>query len=275
MRLTLPPRARTASARRCISAGSRMPSRSGSTGMPSWQSRVVNWRSGERARWAARRAASPVSNASEHQAGQHEVVGPVAVRGELLVGGIESWTSGSTTRPSPVGDADEPVDRLPDLGLDHEAARARLLDDVADGVQAHDPHALRGEGREPVARSARRVASGPQVEVDLLGPVGRPERGPDRRRSPVSPTVMVEKGCSGLRRKMRATSSAGGRPSGQTLSSVMNRSAYARSPAVPLEVLELLAPAADVIDHQVEEHVVVGGERADVRPGPERGSISR
>ena len=35
------------------------------------------------------------------------------------------------------------------------------------------------------------------------------------------------------------------------------------------EVAELGALARDVVDHQVEEHVVVRGEGADVRPGPE------
>ena len=43
--------------------------------------------------------------------------------------------------------------------------------------------------------------------------------------SPLSSIVIVENGASGLRRKMRATSLAGGSPSGQTLSIVMKRSA--------------------------------------------------
>ncbi len=43
--------------------------------------------------------------------------------------------------------------------------------------------------------------------------------------SPVLSMVTVEKGASGLRRKIFATSPAGGSPFGQTLSSVMNRSA--------------------------------------------------
>jgi hypothetical protein len=42
-----------------------------------------------------------------------------------------------------------------------------------------------------------------------------------------------------------------------------------RPAAVLLEVAELSAPSGEVIDHEVEEHVVVFGQRADVRPAPE------
>ena len=46
-----------------------------------------------------------------------------------------------------------------------------------------------------------------------------------RSTAPVSSIVTVENGVSGLRRKICATSPAGGSPSGQILSRVMNRSA--------------------------------------------------
>ncbi len=36
-----------------------------------------------------------------------------------------------------------------------------------------------------------------------------------------------------------------------------------------LEVAKLVALARDVVDHQVEEDVVVRGDLPDVRPGPE------
>ena len=68
---------------------------------------------------------------------------------------------------------------------------------------------------------------------------------------------------------MRATSTAAGSPSGHTLSSVMNRSANGDARPSPLEVAELGALAGDVVDDQVEQHVVPLGEVLDVRPAAE------
>ncbi len=148
--------------------------------MPSWQSRVVNCRSGERLRWAARRGSVIRLEAVEHQAGEHEVVRPVAARRRASRGwNRRRGPRAGSVKPEAVGDAGQPVEDLLDLGLDHEAARAGLLDDVADRVEADDADALRGEKGQPFGDQATGHRR-PKVEVDLLRPVGCPEGGPDR-----------------------------------------------------------------------------------------------
>ena len=61
----------------------RMSSRSGRTGMPSWQSSIVNWRSGDRARCAARPTGVRRPHRVKDEARQHEVVRPIASCREL------------------------------------------------------------------------------------------------------------------------------------------------------------------------------------------------
>ena len=96
----------------------------------------------------------------------------------------------------------------------------------------------------------------------------RPERRPDPFPLAGFLDVMVERGAFGLRRKIRATSSAGGSPSGQTLSSVMNRSAWGdRRPR--RRKSETRARAGDVVDHHVEQHIVALGNPLDIGPRPE------
>ena len=56
--------------------------------MPSWQSSIVNWRSGDRARWSHSRAADAGLEGVEQEPGQDEVVRPVPVRREPLVRGV-------------------------------------------------------------------------------------------------------------------------------------------------------------------------------------------
>ena len=90
-----------------------------------------------------------------------------------------------------------------------------------------------------------------------------------RSSRPVSPIVTVEKGASGLRRKIRATSSAGGSSAGPDLVEGDEQIAVRRGAAVAQEVFELPALARDVIDHQVEQDVVMLGEPADVVPRAE------
>ena len=212
IRLTLPP---------CVAPpigegdssppGSRMPSRSGRTGIPSWQSRLVNCRSGERARCAARRSGRRFRRRAG-AARQDEVVRPVAVRAQPFVGRIPIVDFGKHDEPERIGDAGDPRQELVDLGLDHEAGRARLLDDVSDGIEPDDPDAAIGERAQP-PRDQRAGRGRGDVEIDLLGPVGGPEGRPDGSCWPVSSIVTVENGRCGLRRKIRATSSSGGSPS--------------------------------------------------------------
>ena len=61
------------------------------------------------------------------------------------MGGIDVMDLGQERQPEAVGDAGQPVEDLPDLGLHHEAARTSLLDDVADRIEADDADAPRGE----------------------------------------------------------------------------------------------------------------------------------
>ena len=63
------------------------------------------------------------------------------------MGGVSVVDLGQQDQPETIGDADDPVEEGVDLGLDHEAARAGLLDDVADGVEPDDPDAVSGERR--------------------------------------------------------------------------------------------------------------------------------
>ena len=116
-----------------------------------------------------------------------------------------------------------------------------------------------------------RVCARRHVEVDLLGPVLRAERGPDPLLLAGALDRDGREGRVGLAQEdPRDVARPADRPSGQTLSSVMNRSANARLPAEPQEVLELRRPARDVIDHHVEEDVVARGDALDVGPGAER-----
>ena len=98
--------------------------------------------------------------------------------------------------------------------------------------------------------------AGGDVEVDLLGPVRVPNDVQTRSVVAGVSIVMVEKGESGLRRKIRARSAAGGSPSGHTLSSGDEQVGVRRPAAMTLEVLELGTLARDVVDHHVEQDVV-------------------
>ena len=88
-----------ASASSSISVGSRIPSRSGRTGIPSWQSSVVNERGGRSARYPTRRPGLRRMNASSTRYGRmksyaHE---PRALSAAAIPG--RAWTSGRSTRP--------------------------------------------------------------------------------------------------------------------------------------------------------------------------------
>ncbi len=57
------------------------------------------------------------------------------------MGGIAVVDLGQDGQSERVGDGGHPGEELVDLGLDHEAGRAGLLDHVADGVEPDDPNA--------------------------------------------------------------------------------------------------------------------------------------
>ena len=242
--------------------------------MPSWQSSVVNWRSGDPARCAARRSASPVSNAWRSRARQHEVVGPEAVAASRSCVAYRSWTSGSTTRPSDVGDVGHPLEELVDLGLDHEAGRARLLDDVADGVEPDDPDAVRREEAQPAGDRARASPA-----TRRRGRSARTSRR-SRTRSRPSPARPVARSSRSRTARWACAGRSARRPRrrvavGPDLVEGDEQVGDGGLATVPLEVPELRALPRDVVDHQVEQHVVVARRcRSMSAQVPNRGSIS-
>ena len=150
-----------------------------------------------------------------------------------------------------------------------------FLIDVADGVEPDDPDAAARRSCRSQSRDQAPVAGDVTSRSICSDQSAVPKDVQIRSCSPVSAIVTVENGASGLRRKIRATSAAGGSPSGQTLSSVMNRSAYGDSRPCRWKSSELRALARDVVDHQVEEHVVVARRcRRCPSQVPNRGSIS-
>ena len=181
-----------------------------------------------------------------------------------------SWTSGRTARPKESATLGDPVEELVDLGLDHEAGRAGLLDHVADRIEPDDPDARapRTVATSRVIRS--RVAADVTSRSICSDQSARPERRPDRSSRPVSSIVTVENGASGLRRKISATSASAGvalRPDLVERDEQVGRRRFA---TLTLEVLELRALARDVVDHQVEQDVVAIGDpgMSPQRPEP-------
>ena len=82
----------------------------------------------------------------------------------------------------------------------------------------------------------------------------------------VSAIVIVENGASGLRRKIRATSASGGVALRPDLVERDEQVGVRAIGARAEEVLELGALARDVVDHQVEQHVVIVRHALDVGP---------
>ena len=171
---------------------------------------------------AARRS----RNAWSTRPGQHEVVGPEAVRREPLVRRVLVVDLGQDDQPEAIGDLRDPVEELVDLRLDHEAGRAGLLDHVPDGVEPDDPDAVLGEEPRAIRRSAtasparctsRSICSDQSavpndVQTRSCSP-GRLDRHGRERRLGLAQEDPRDVGIGGDRRP------------GQTLSSVMNRSA--------------------------------------------------
>ena len=161
----------------------------------------------------------------QEQARQDEVVRPVAVAGQPFVGRIVVVDLREHDQPERIGHPADPIQELVDLRLDHEAGRAGLLDDIPDGVEPNHANAVIGERSQPTGdQRPRRLAR--DIEVDLLRPVGRPERRPDVL---LLPGVLDGDGRERtlrLAKKISAISSPGGSPAGHTLSRVTKRSAW-------------------------------------------------
>ena len=133
-----------------------------------------------------------------------------------FVGGIAVVDLGQDGQSERVGDVGHPGEELVDLGLDHEAGRAGLLDHVADGVEPDDPNP-----RSANCRSQRVIRSRVVDDVTSRSICSDQSAVPNevqiRSSRPVSSIVTLEKGASGLRRKIRATSAVDGSSVGPDL----------------------------------------------------------
>ena len=118
------------------------------------------------------------SECRQQQTGQHEVVCPEPAGSEARVGRVLVMDLGEDSEAEWPGDIGHPVEEVVYVWLHHEAGRAGLLDDVANGVETYDSDAAVGQKLQPVGdQSTGRL--GGDVQIDLLGPISGTERCPD------------------------------------------------------------------------------------------------
>src|SRR5436305_12995732 len=100
----------------------------------------------------------------EDQSGQHEVIRPESMSCELLMCRVVVVNLGQYHQAMPAGNPCDPTKELVDLGLDHEATCACLLDHVAGGVKPHDLDAVGGEQPKPLRDQG---AADSRLDVDV------------------------------------------------------------------------------------------------------------
>ena len=164
----------------------------------------------------------------------------------------------------------EPVEELEGARLDHEAARPGSFDAISHGVESDNTHVLLAEETEMVDQHSPRQR-GADIEVDLLRRFGSSERRPDAFCLP----GLCDGHC-GERRHGPAEKDAGdvfrgGVASRPDLVEGQKQIGMRGSAAAAQEVLELGRAPRDMVDHQVDEHIVALADRLKVSPGAEGG----
>ena len=202
----------------------------------------------------------------QRQHGQREVVHPVAHLGDLELHGVVLVNLGQH-HDVVTQDLLHGVEQVGGVGLLEEAAAARALAGVGEGVQTDDGGAVGGHVAQGLVKEAL-GALALHVDIDLLLAEGAPdllggavgELGLDVRRARLAFVDGVDLLVRG--------EAALGCPEVLVADEEVGKLAVV---LLGQEVLEVRALARDVVDHEVEHEVAVVANRLDVLPATEVG----
>ena len=199
-----------------------------------------------------------------------KIAGPVAPARERLLDSLIRVDLGQKLQTERGGDPFQPVEKLVDLGFDHETGRAGLFDGVANRVKPHCPYSHAPETGERIGEKPTGLDRS-HIQINLLGPI------------PGSGGCLDAFDFSGLR-DAHLWEGMVRFPQEDPLHLLPRRHTslpylvqgdkqvgVRRSSAAGHEVLKVPRLARDVIDHEVDDDIVPFPKTSNVIPSPEVG----